>query len=116
MITWDDPVPLSVISLLADDTRELELPSGNGGVLVPMGEGLGMVPETSFEKLGETVAGTDKLPFVVGYGDSMTAVLVSTLVLVDMLVTPDIEAEISVKVDEGELMLRVREEEPLPVP
>lgn len=59
LVDWRDSVPPAVSPLLGDDTTELELPSGNGGWLEPVGKGVWMVPVTPLEKIGETVAGTE---------------------------------------------------------
>ena len=55
VLGWDgDPVPLP-----GTEAKELELPCGNGGMVEPLGEGIGVVPEATLGPVGDAVAAAE---------------------------------------------------------
>jgi len=65
---WRDPVPTS-------DTKELEFISGNGTVPGVVGEGVGMVPGALLVNTGDTLAGTEDVPFELGVSVTLEPVM-----------------------------------------
>lgn len=108
-----ETVPLTGKALLGAVATEVKLPSGNGGVVdSPLDEGIRVTLGPPLEKTDEAVAGMEKLPFEPGYGDSTTSVLVWVVVLIDN----DVVTEIEVNTEGVEIVFKVGEKGPIPLP